>query len=56
MSLPPGVRLEDPCAYCGRRLAEVIAQGCGSQEVREPDRCCHVVDWAKRQSSTRQAG
>lgn len=49
MTLPPGVRIEDPCAYCGRRLAQVGEMGCGSQEIRDPDRLCHVVDWARRQ-------
>ena len=55
MSLPPGVRLEDPCAYCGRRLADVVALGCGSQEVREPDLYCHIAAWAARQRSARKA-
>lgn len=49
MSLPPGVRIEDPCAYCGRKLAQVSELGCGSQEMRDADRFCHVVDWARRQ-------
>lgn len=55
MSLPAGVRLEDPCFYCGRRLAEVITLGCGSVEVREPDRFCHIAAWAARQRSARKA-
>lgn len=54
MSLPPGVRLEDPCAYCGRRLAEVITLGCGSVEVREPDRFCQIAAWAARQRVARR--
>jgi hypothetical protein len=48
MSLPPGVRIEDPCAYCGRLLVQVAELGCGSQEMRDAERCCHVVDWARR--------
>jgi hypothetical protein len=54
MSLPPGVRLDDPCPYCGRKLADIMAQGCGSQEIREPDRFCHVAAWAARQRVARK--
>lgn len=54
MSLPPGVRLEDPCSCCGRRLADVIAQGCGSQEMRDADRFCHITAWAARQRIARK--
>lgn len=48
MSLPPGIRLDDPRAYCGRRL-DIVAQGCGSQEIREPDRFCRIAAWVARQ-------
>lgn len=54
MSLPAGVRLEDPCAYCGRKLAEVIALGCGSAEVGDPGRYCHIAAWAARQRVARK--
>lgn len=56
MSLLPGVRLEDPCAYCGRKLAQVSELGCGSQEMRDADRFCHVVDWARRQGEKSNRG
>ena len=56
MTLPPGVRIEDPCAYCGRRLAQVGEMGCGSQEMRDADRLCHVVDWARRQGGKLNRG
>ena len=56
MTLPPGVRIEDPCAYCGCRLAQVGEMGCGSQEIRDPDRLCHVVDWARRQGAKSDQG
>jgi len=55
VTLPPGVRLEDPCSYCGRRLAEVVASGCGSQEMRDPDRLCHIAAWTERQRVARKA-
>jgi len=48
--MPWGVRIEDPCAYCGRPIRDVARAGCGSQEYRdaEVDRLCHIADWARR--------
>jgi len=48
--MPPGVRIEDPCAYCGRPIRDVARAGCGSQEYRdaEVDRLCHIADWVRR--------
>ena len=44
------IRLTDPCAYCGRALKDVMAQGCGSLEApkKDVDRLCDVLAWVKR--------
>jgi hypothetical protein len=45
------IRIIDPCAYCGRPLKDVMAQGCGSREApqKDVDRLCDVLAWVKRQ-------
>lgn len=48
-----GVRHTDPCSYCGRPLAQVATDGCGSQEFlgmtqSERNALCEVYDRARR--------
>lgn len=54
-----GVRLSDPCAYCGRPLAQVATDGCGSQEFigmsqEQRDALCEVYERVRRNGIARE--
>lgn len=48
-----GVRHTDPCSYCGRPLAQVATDGCGSQErgfsQERVNALCEVYERARRE-------
>jgi hypothetical protein len=46
----PGVRVTDPCYYCGRTLDDVRRLGCGSQQFPQDtvDRLCWVLDHVRK--------
>jgi len=51
-----GVRIADPCAYCGRPLAQVATDGCGSQErgfdQARVNELCEVFQQARRPTAS----
>ena len=53
-----GIRLTDPCYYCGASWQEIRANGCGSEEFSRPlvDCLCEVADRVRRGEIGQPAG